>query len=273
MATEANSQTIRPAVESSTLGVRGDWLAGIEETRDGRIGIAFQDTMSDRRKSFDHPGTSDSQESGLCQDASDTASDSEFSQWSVATCSTQLTSRSTSVATDDRISRCPLCESKFSGTYQDRKSNLSQHLRCIHEPKNRYKCTISGCDQEYTRPENLIKHHHMRHSEVPLNSAMIRDLETGNIESLMKNDGVQDRQASLDLSGYWRPTTLNRQSAAIPTNLWLNCANLYKRHVVREASIPPGKTRIRWTCVSHHCVPLAVVASAHHITEMWTVVV
>ncbi|KAL8977291.1 MAG: hypothetical protein Q9205_006874 [Flavoplaca limonia] len=88
----------------------------------------------------------------------------------------------------------------------------------------------------------------MRHSEVPLNSARIRNLETENIESLEKNDSVLDQQASLNISGYWRPTTLNRQCAAIPTNLWLNCANLYKRHIVREAFIPPGKTRIRWTC-------------------------
>ncbi|KAL9031748.1 MAG: hypothetical protein Q9180_006779, partial [Flavoplaca navasiana] len=75
LASEADSRTVRPAVQSSTLGVRGDLLAGFEETLDRRIGIAFQDAMSNRRKSFDHPGTSDSQESGLCQDASDTASD------------------------------------------------------------------------------------------------------------------------------------------------------------------------------------------------------
>lgn len=69
------------------------------------------------------------------------------------------------------------------------------------------------------------------------------------------------------------PSMLIRGCITIFSNLKLHCGSLYARHNVLEASVPAGKTRIRWTCVSRHCVPLNVTESVHSFTEVWQIIV
>lgn len=289
-------------LDRKTFGVHQIRWGGIKETPFVRAVRKFQDILDKLRasrqsqrpqimlphspSSSDYPGLSDPQEPGCFQNASDTASDSDSSQGSVATYNTPLTSESTSAVTDDSIqssgsvlsrphkplyfpdraeatrilpndgtSECPLCATKFEGTYQHRKSNLSRHLRYKHGSERRYKCTVSDCDREYHRSDDLIKHQHKRHPEMPLNSEKIQNSVTGNVARPMKNDAPLDREARLTLSELRRPTALIRPSTTMSKSLWLYCENLYRRHIVRESSISRGKTRIRWTCVSLHRMP------------------
>lgn len=67
--------------------------------------------------------------------------------------------------------KCPQCPpnnpAQFTGSLQDRKSNLNRHLRYCHGEGGRFKCPADGCNKDYGRPDNLKSHRRSMHQDVP----------------------------------------------------------------------------------------------------------
>ncbi|KAI4114433.1 MAG: hypothetical protein LQ338_008007 [Usnochroma carphineum] len=55
-------------------------------------------------------------------------------------------------------SKCDSCDTMFTGSFQDRRSNLNRHRKYQHEQQEKFKCLEEGCNKEYSRPDNLRKH-------------------------------------------------------------------------------------------------------------------
>lgn len=59
------------------------------------------------------------------------------------------------------ILHCPQCETPFTGL--DRRSNRQRHIRSIHDNPRRFVCPAEGCSKDYSRQDNLSKHHRTSH--------------------------------------------------------------------------------------------------------------
>ena len=60
-------------------------------------------------------------------------------------------------------SQCPSCLTQFTGCYQDRQSNLKRHVKYTCTQQEKLKCPTEGCNREYKRPDNLLKHRRTKH--------------------------------------------------------------------------------------------------------------
>ncbi|KAL8709402.1 MAG: hypothetical protein Q9220_005785 [cf. Caloplaca sp. 1 TL-2023] len=62
------------------------------------------------------------------------------------------------------VTQCPACPTEFTGSFQDRRSNLKRHVRYCHG-RETFRCPTSGCNKEYSRPDNLTKHRRTVHQD------------------------------------------------------------------------------------------------------------
>ncbi|KAL8946802.1 MAG: hypothetical protein Q9222_006850 [Ikaeria aurantiellina] len=63
------------------------------------------------------------------------------------------------------ITQCPECPTEFTGSFQDRRSNLKRHIKYCHGQQGKFRCP--GCSKEYSRPDNLTKHRRTVHQDIP----------------------------------------------------------------------------------------------------------
>lgn len=63
-------------------------------------------------------------------------------------------------------SQCPRCNTVFTGSFQNRRSNLKRHAKYKHDQQEKFKCPTEGCKKECSRPDNLLKHRRVEHQHV-----------------------------------------------------------------------------------------------------------
>ncbi|KAL8749378.1 MAG: hypothetical protein Q9184_006831 [Pyrenodesmia sp. 2 TL-2023] len=60
-------------------------------------------------------------------------------------------------------SKCLSCDTEFTGSFQDRRSNLKRHVKYKHGKQEKVRCPYEGCNKVYLRPDNLLKHRRAEH--------------------------------------------------------------------------------------------------------------
>lgn len=100
---------------------------------------------------------------------SSSLSDRSSTKTSVSSSTTGKTSIEGSPVTSwKQCSKCPI---EFTGSFQDRKTNMKRHLQyacSAHAgPRERFECSTNGCNKSYSRPDNLAKHCQKEHQGVP----------------------------------------------------------------------------------------------------------
>ncbi|KAL8926431.1 MAG: hypothetical protein Q9208_002974 [Pyrenodesmia sp. 3 TL-2023] len=74
-------------------------------------------------------------------------------------------------------SLCPICDTPFTGTFQHRMSNLNRHIKYKHRGLGKFRCQTEGCNKEYTRPDNLLKHQRVKHPNTQLRASQRTTIE------------------------------------------------------------------------------------------------
>ena len=62
------------------------------------------------------------------------------------------------------VTFCPSCDAEFTGSPQNRTSNLRRHLRTVHHQGEPLYCDVSGCEKVCGRSDNLRKHRRNAHN-------------------------------------------------------------------------------------------------------------